>query len=471
MKVKTRFAPSPTGNLHIGSIRTALYSWLFAKHYNGEFVLRIEDTDLKRSASISIDSILNGLKWLGLDWDEGPYFQSKRLNRYKEVINGMLETGDAYICICSSEKVEETRIKQMSKGCKPRYLGTCRNLKLKNLFNQDYVVRFKNPLFGKVKFKDKIRGEITFNNEELDDLIIQRSNGIPTYNFCVVIDDLDMNITHVIRGEDHINNTPRQINILKSLGAKIPIYAHLSMILDEKGQKISKRKNAMNIIQYRENGFLPEALLNYVIRLGWSYGNKEIFDISEMKELFNLKCVSRSSSIINVKKLLWLNKYYINHLPLQYVSDLLKNYMKKENINIQNGPNLESLVKLFRNRYHTLKEITESCRYFYEEFNDFSQKAAEKYLIIENRSILEEFYKKIKNLSIWNHLDISQIINNLSLDMNLNTKKINMILRTAVTGDMNSPSISDIIYLINREKTLLRIQKAINYIKKISFKN
>jgi glutamyl-tRNA synthetase len=471
MKVKTRFAPSPTGNLHIGSIRTALYSWLFARHYNGDFVLRIEDTDLKRFESISIDSILNGLKWLGLNWDEGPYFQSKRLNRYKEVINCMLETGDAYICVCSPEQLDATRKKQISNSCKPRYLGTCRNLNIQNLFNQNYVIRFKNPLFGQVTFKDAIRGEITFNNQELDDLIIQRSNGIPTYNFCVVIDDLDMDITHVIRGEDHINNTPRQINILKSLGAKIPIYAHLSMILDEKGKKISKRKNAVNIIEYHKNGFLPEALLNYVIRLGWSYGNKEIFDISEMKELFNLKSVSRSSSIINTKKLLWLNKYYINHLPSKHVSDLLKSYMTKKNINVDDGPNVEYLVRLFNNRCNTLKEITESCQYFYEEFDKFNQHAAEKYLILENCCILEEFYKKIENLSLWDHDNISEIINSLSSDMKFNKKEINMVLRTSITGDMNSPSISCIISLMNRKTILLRIQKAINYIKKISVNN
>jgi len=467
MKVKTRFAPSPTGNLHIGSMRTALYSWLFARHYNGKFVLRIEDTDLSRSKLISTDSILNGLKWLGLNWDEGPYFQTKRLNRYKEVIHMMLEKGDAYICICSCEKLESIRIKQISRGYKTRYPGICRNLNIKDVLNKNYVIRFKNPLIGKVTFQDEIRGTIVFDNSELDDLIIQRSNGMPTYNFCVVIDDLDMKITHVIRGEDHINNTPRQINILKSLEAKIPIYAHLSMILDEEGHKISKRNNPVNIIEYYENGFLPEALLNYIVRLGWSCGDKEIFNISEMKTLFNLKSITKSSSNINIKKLLWINKYYINNLPLDYISNLLEDYMKKKDINIKNGPNLKSLVKLLRSRYHTLKEMTDSFRYFYEDFNFFNKIAAEKYLILKNYSILEESYRRMKKLSIWNDCNISKIINDISLKIPVKMKKINMILRVSMTGDMYSPSISSVINLIGREKTLLRIKKAMNYIKNL----
>lgn len=465
MKIKTRFAPSPTGNLHIGSIHTALYSWLFARHNNGKFVLRIEDTDLERSTSVSIKSILDGLKWLGLDWDEGPYFQTQRLERYKQVIKMMLEQGTAYKCFCSLKKLEKERSIQILQGCKPRYSRICRNLKNLNIFNREYVVRFKNPLFGQVVFNDKIRGKITFNNTELDDLIIQRSNGMPTYNFCVVIDDLDMKITHVIRGEDHINNTPRQINILKSLGAEIPIYAHLSMILDEEGNKISKRKNAMNITQYYENGFLSEALLNYIIRLGWSYGDKEIFNIIEMKKLFNLEAISKSSSIISLKKLLWLNKYYINNLPLSYISNLLKNFMKKADFNIESGPNIECLVKLLRNRYNTLKELMESCRYFYEEFETFSPIAAEKYLISTNCYILEECYLRIDKLSVWNDCTISHMINILSLDLKITMKEINMILRVSITGDAYSPSISAVVYLLGQEKTLSRIKKAIHYIK------
>jgi len=470
MKIKTRFAPSPTGDLHIGSIRTALYSWLFAKSHHGKFILRIEDTDIERSQESSIDSILIGLKWLGLNWDEGPYFQTKRLQRYKEVIDIMVKKGDAYKCFCSPKKLEEDRKKQIRNGLKARYSRHCRNLNLENVFNQGYVIRFKNPISGTVTFNDQIRGEIIFDNSELDDLIIQRSNGMPTYNFCVVIDDLDMKITHVIRGEDHINNTPRQINILKSLGAKIPIYAHLSMILDEMGNKISKRKNAQNIIEYRKNGFLPEALLNYIVRLGWSYGNKEIFTVLEMQKLFNLKSISKSSSIINLKKLLWLNKYYINYLPLNQITNNLKDYMNKEKINISNGPNLEFLVESLRSRFYTIKEMTESFRCFYEEFKICNHQKIEKYLVLSNCYILEESYKRIKKLSSWSHSIISEMISCLSTEMKVKKTKINMILRVAVTNDTNSPSISLVIYLIGQKGVLSRINKTLNLIKNLQSK-
>lgn len=468
MKVKTRFAPSPTGDLHIGSIRTALYSWLFAKHHNGKFILRIEDTDVERSRKFSINSILKGLQWLGLNWDEGPYFQTKRLQRYKEVIDIMLKKGDAYKCFCSLEKLEEDRKKQIKKGLKACYSRTCRNLNVRNVLNQDYVIRFKNPISGKVTFNDQIRGEIIFNNSELDDLIIQRSNGIPTYNFCVVIDDLDMQITHVIRGEDHINNTPRQINILKSLGAKIPIYAHLSMILDEMGNKISKRQNAQNIIEYSKNGFLPEALLNYIVRLGWSHGNEEIFTILEMQKLFDLKSISKSSSIINLKKLLWLNKYYINNLPSEYITNILKNHMKKEAININNGPDLEFLVKSLRSRYYTIKEMVDAFRCFYEEFKIFNHQKIEKYLVLSNCYILEQAYKKISQLSIWNNSIISEMISCLSIETKVNKIQINMILRVAVTSDVRSPNISLVIFLIGQKQVLLRINKTLNLIRNLS---
>lgn len=465
MIIKTRFAPSPTGNLHIGSLRTALYSWLFARHHNGKFILRIEDTDLNRLDSVSVNSILKGLKWLGLNWDEGPYFQSNRLNRYKEVISMMLEKEDAYVCICSSEKLLEIKNQQIREGLKPRYPGICRNLKIKDVLNKNYVIRFKNPLVGEVIFTDQIRGKIIFKNTELDDFIIQRSNGMPTYNFCVVIDDVDMKITHIIRGEDHINNTPRQINVFKSLGFKIPIYAHLSMILDESGQKFSKRKNAVNILEYYHNGFLPEALLNYIIRLGWSHGNQEIFNREDMIKLFNLKSISKSASIINTKKLLWMNKYYINNLSLNHVTQLLDHYMKQKDINMSNGPDLKALLELFQGRYCTLKEMMESFLYFYKERIFFDLKIAKKYLIVENYCILEIFYEKIYNLSYWKDKYILIIINDIAKTMNLKIKEINTILRFVVTGSLYTPSISSVMYLIGKQKILLRIKEAMDYIK------
>lgn len=464
MQVKTRFAPSPTGSLHIGSIRTALYAWLFARHYHGKFILRIEDTDSLRSKSISVASILRGLKWLGIDWDEGPYFQTKRLERYKEVIQTMLEQGSAYKCFCSPQKIEKERIEQISRGEKPRYSRTCRELKQQKSISENYVVRFKNPLFGQVTFKDKIRGKITFNNKELDDLVIQRSNKIPTYNFCVVIDDLDMGITHVIRGEDHINNTPRQINILQSLRAKIPVYAHVSMIFDENGKKFSKRNHAMDVMKYYEEGFLPEALLNYIVRLGWSFGNQEIFNISEMQELFTLDSISKSSSIFNMQKLLWLNRYYLHHLPTKYISKIFENYMNRININIKNGPDLKYLLELFKGRYHTLQELAQSCKYFYEDFESFDKIAADKYLTKNNYDILKNIYKKVKKISIWKIEELSLIMNSLLIEFNIKIKDINMLLRVVLTGNMYSPNISSVMFLVGKKKILLRLKKAIYFI-------
>ncbi|KJG88385.1 glutamyl-tRNA ligase, partial [Yersinia pestis subsp. microtus bv. Ulegeica] len=309
MKIKTRFAPSPTGYLHVGGARTALYSWLFSRHLGGEFVLRIEDTDLGRSTQEAIDAIMDGMNWLNLDWDEGPYFQTKRFDRYNAVIDQMLDAGTAYRCYCSKERLEALREAQMANGEKPRYDGHCRDSQCTHGADEPSVVRFRNPQEGSVIFDDKIRGPIEFSNQELDDLIIRRTDGSPTYNFCVVIDDWDMEITHVIRGEDHINNTPRQINILKALGAPVPEYAHVSMILGDDGKKLSKRHGAVGVMQYRDDGYLPEALLNYLVRLGWSHGDQEIFSIEEMTQLFTLDAVSKSASAFNTEKLQWLNHH------------------------------------------------------------------------------------------------------------------------------------------------------------------
>lgn len=320
MKIKTRFAPSPTGYLHVGGARTALYSWLFARNLGGEFVLRIEDTDLERSTQAAIDAIMDGMNWLNLDWDEGPYFQTKRFDRYNAVIDEMLENGTAYKCYCSKERLEALREEQMANNEKPRYDGHCRDSHEHHAADEPCVVRFRNPQEGSVIFDDQIRGPIEFSNDELDDLIIRRTDGSPTYNFCVVVDDWDMEITHVIRGEDHINNTPRQINILKALGAPVPVYAHVSMILGDDGKKLSKRHGAVGVMQYRDDGYLPEALLNYLVRLGWSHGDQEIFSRDEMKALFSLENVSKSASAFNTEKLQWLNHHYINTMDPHYVA-------------------------------------------------------------------------------------------------------------------------------------------------------
>ncbi|WP_334327265.1 glutamate--tRNA ligase, partial [Gilliamella apicola] len=331
MKIKTRFAPSPTGYLHVGGARTALYSWLYTRHAKGAFVLRIEDTDLERSTPEAIEAIMEGMNWLKLSWDEGPYYQTKRFDRYNQVIDEMLAKGTAYRCYCSKERLEKLREEQMAKGEKARYDGHCRcdEVQKQHSHTKPHVVRFANPVDGVVVFNDLIRGPIEIANKELDDLIIRRTDGSPTYNFCVVVDDWDMEITHVIRGEDHINNTPRQINILKALGAPLPEYGHVSMILGDDGQKLSKRHGAVSVMQYRDDGYLPEALLNYLVRLGWSHGDQEIFSVPEMIDFFSLDAVSKSASAFNTEKLLWLNHHYINHLDADYVAQHLVWHMNQ----------------------------------------------------------------------------------------------------------------------------------------------
>lgn len=376
MKIKTRFAPSPTGYLHVGGARTALYSRLFARNHGGEFVLRIEDTDLERSTPEAIEAIMDGMNWLSLEWDEGPYYQTKRFDRYNAVIDQMLEEGTAYKCYCSKERSKALREEQMAKGEKPRYDGRCRHSHEHHADDEPCVVRFANPQEGSVVFDDQIRGPIEFSNRELDDLIIRRTDGSPTYNFCVVVDDWDMEITHVIRGEDHINNTPRQINILKALKAPVPVYAHVSMINGDDGKKLSKRHGAVSVMQYRDDGYLPEALLNYLVRLGWSHGDQEIFTREEMIKYFTLNAVSKSASAFNTDKLLWLNHHYINALPPEYVATHLQWHIEQENIDTRNGPQLADLVKLLGERCKTLKEMAQSCRYFYEDFAEFDADAA-----------------------------------------------------------------------------------------------
>ena len=468
MTIKTRFAPSPTGYLHIGSARTALYSWLFAKHNKGVFVLRFEDTDFERSTTSSVKGILDGLQWLGLKWNEGPYFQSKRLKYYINIIHSMMASGQAYKCYCSSDRLEELRKNQILQGKKPRYDGKCRDHKIYDSENISYVIRFRNPEQGQVVFYDEIRGKIIFENKELDDLIILRSNGIPTYNFCVVIDDRDMKITHVIRGEDHINNTPRQINILKSLGAAIPIYAHVSMITDSSGKKLSKRNNVIDVMEYHKEGYLPEAILNYILRLGWAHGNQEIFSRDEMKKLFRLEGLSKSASCFNIKKLLWYNHYYINKLSVDYIAQCLEYHFKVENIDISDGPILTKIIKILSHRCNTLKEIVQLSSYFYQEFDYLKNDITRKYLNINNMIILKEISEIIKKISVWSIGNLSDSIRLLSIKLNISLSSVAMPIRFAVTGAVISPSIDTTMYFIGKNRVLLRINKAMHYINKYS---
>ncbi|ORM50613.1 glutamate--tRNA ligase [Pantoea conspicua] len=464
MKIKTRFAPSPTGYLHVGGARTALYSWLFARHNQGEFVLRIEDTDLERSTPEAIEAIMDGMNWLSLDWNEGPYYQTKRFDRYNTVIDEMLAAGTAYKCYCSKERLEALREQQMADGEKPRYDGRCRDSHEHHAADEPCVVRFRNPQEGSVIFDDQIRGPIEFSNQELDDLIIRRTDGSPTYNFCVVVDDWDMGITHVIRGEDHINNTPRQINILKAIGAQVPVYAHVSMILGDDGKKLSKRHGAVGVMQYRDDGYLPEALLNYLVRLGWSHGDQEIFSVAEMTELFTLDAVSKSASAFNTEKLQWLNHHYINALPPEYVATHLQWHIEEQKIDTRTGPELAKLVGLLGERCKTLKEMAASCRYFYEDFAGFDADAAKKHLRPVARQPLEVVRDKLAAISDWTAENVHQAIQSTADELEVGMGKVGMPLRVAVTGAGQSPGLDVTVEAIGRSRSVARIDQALAFI-------
>ncbi|MFC0309482.1 glutamate--tRNA ligase [Gallibacterium trehalosifermentans] len=464
VKVRTRFAPSPTGYLHVGGARTALYSWLYAKHNQGEFVLRIEDTDLERSTQEATEAILDSMAWLGLSWEHGPYYQTKRFDRYNEVIDQMLEQGLAYRCYCSKERLEALREEQEKNKEKPRYDRHCLHDHSHDP-SEPHVVRFKNPMEGSVIFDDAVRGKIEISNSELDDLIIRRTDGSPTYNFCVVVDDWDMGITHVIRGEDHINNTPRQINILKALNAPIPQYAHVSMILGDDGQKLSKRHGAVSVMQYRDEGFLPEALLNYLVRLGWGHGDQEVFSVDEMVEYFDIHQVSRSASAFNTDKLLWLNHNYIRELPAEQVASYLAWHMQDQQINTENGPALTEIVRALGERCKTLKEMAAASRYFYEDFAEFEEAAAKKHLKSAAIAPLTEVLSQLEQLENWQAHDLHQVIEQTATKLDIGMGKVGMPLRVAVTGAGQSPSLDITMELIGRVRCLARIQQAIEFMK------
>ncbi|VAX76255.1 glutamate--tRNA ligase [Buchnera aphidicola] len=466
MKITTRFSPSPTGFLHIGGVRTALYSWLFARKYGGSFILRIEDTDIQRIKKDSVTDILFGLKYLGLSWDKGPIYQSDRLKIYQDIILFMLKKKIAYKCYCSQKRLEKLRKKQILNKKKPKYDKKCRNaLFIFKKSNIPYVIRFKNPDKGFVTFKDMVRGNIRFSNEELDDLILQRSNGTPTYNFCVVVDDWKMNITHVIRGDDHINNTPRQINLLNALGAEIPMYAHASMILDPSRKKLSKRNNVMSLKSYIEEGFVPEAILNYIVRLGWSYKDKEIFSREEMISLFNLKSISKSPSILNYKKLLWLNHYYFNHLSLKEKYKYFSTYIKDKKIILDSKSDIRGLIKDFLCHYNTLKEFSISYSYFYEDINLSKVDNMHFYCSAMNVKILKFLHQNFSLLNVWNTKNILEEIQKSVLYFKIFFQDVAILLRIGISGKKNTPNISSIILYIGKDKLLFRINNFIEYIK------
>ena len=463
MSVVTRFAPSPTGYLHVGGARTALYSWLYAKSKGGEFVLRIEDTDLERSTDAAKQAILDGMNWLGLHHDKGPYYQTDRFDRYNQIIDELLEKGLAYKCFMSVAELDAIRDEQEKQGEKPRYPGTWRD-RIDHPEGQTYVIRFKNPLSGDVVIKDHVRGEIRISNTELDDLIIKRTDGAPTYNFCVVVDDWDMGITHVVRGEDHINNTPRQINILNALGAPIPEYAHVSMILGDDGKKLSKRHGAVSVMQYRDDGYLPQAVLNYLVRLGWSHGDQEIFSVEEMIEHFSLDGISKSASAFNTEKLNWLNEHYIKTSAPSDLAEFAKWHFDQQGIDYSQGPSLESVIEVQADRVTTLKELAEISKYFYADFEEFDEKAAKKHLRVVAREPLEAIKEALLAIDEWSPENIQAAINATAEKLGVGMGKIGMPLRVAATGSGNSPSLDVTLNLMNKDKIAQRINKALKYI-------
>ncbi len=463
MKIRTRFAPSPTGVLHIGSVRTALFCWLYARHHGGDFVLRIEDTDRERSTEENVDAIMEGMSWLGLDHDEGPFFQSQRFERYREVTNQWLEEGKAYHCYCSREEVDALRKQQMSAGERVRYDGRCRD-RTEPREGVDPVVRFKNPLDGEVVVDDCVRGRVVFDNAQLDDLIIARSDGTPTYNFTVIIDDFDMNITHVIRGDDHLNNTPRQMNMLHALGAEPPVYAHLPMILGLDGAKLSKRHGAVDIREYREQGYLPEAVLNYLVRLGWSHGDQEIFSVDEMIKLFDIVDVNQSASAFNAEKLLWINQQHIIATPVERLGEQLVPYLEQAGLDPANGPKPVHVAEGFHERAETLLHMAASARYCYEDFDVIDPNSVKKHLRPVILEPLKAARERLAALDHWGQVAISEAIQEVATSFDLNLGKLGQPIRVAVTGGPVSPPIDVTLRLVGQERTIARLDHAIDLI-------
>lgn len=463
MSIVSRFAPSPTGYLHVGGARTALYSWLVAKAAGGKFILRIEDTDRERSTQAAIDAILEGMQWLGLDYDEGPYYQTQRFDRYQELVDRLLDEGKAYKCYCSVERLEQMREEQMAAGLKPRYDGACRDKEEQP--GKPYVIRFRNPQEGSVVFDDHVRGRIEFSNQELDDLIIARTDGTPTYNFCVVVDDWDMGITHVVRGEDHINNTPRQINILQALGAPVPEYAHVSMILGDDGKKLSKRHGAVSVMEYRDKGYLPQALLNYLVRLGWSHGDQEVFSVDEMIKLFKLSDINKAASAFNTEKLNWLNQHYMKSLPVKQVAAELGWHFAQLGVDTSTGPALEAIVQLQAERVKTLREMANISRYFYQSVDEFDAAAAKKHLRPVAGEALALVRDKLAALADWNAASIQQAIQDTCSELDIGMGKVGMPLRVAATGSGNSPSLDVTLAALPQATVVARIELALDFIK------
>ncbi|MGB6307895.1 MAG: glutamate--tRNA ligase [Steroidobacteraceae bacterium] len=459
MTVRTRFAPSPTGFLHIGGLRTALFCWLYARRHSGLCVLRIEDTDLERSTPEAIQQILDGMEWAGLDPDEGPFFQTKRFERYKDVIEELLASGKAYRCYCSKEELEQMRAQQTARGEKPRYDGRWRE-RTDAPPGIPSVVRFKNPLTGEVVVDDVVHGRVVFQNSELDDLIIARSDGTPTYNFCVVVDDMDMQITHVIRGDDHLNNTPRQLNMLLALGHRPPVYAHLPMILGPDGAKLSKRHGAVSVLQYRDEGYLPEAVLNYLVRLGWSHGDQEIFSVDEMIRLFDIVDVNKSASAFNVEKLSWLNQQHMMRAPPSRIVPVLRWHLEREGVEAADEAQLEQIVVSQRERAKTVREMAVNSVFFFRAPAAYDEKAVRKHVTPDVLALLGEASEELGRLTEWSAPAIHTLISGFAAAKGISLGKLAQPIRLAVCGGTVSPPIDATLAILGKSEALARLTQA-----------
>jgi glutamyl-tRNA synthetase len=437
----------------VGGARTALFAWLLARKNKGVFILRIEDTDLERSTPESLEAILQGMEWLGLHYDEGPFYQTKRFDRYREIAQQLLASGKAYRCYCSIERLEKMRMEQLAAREKPRYDGHCRNLKDSDP-NQPHVIRFRNPEEGEVVFDDAVHGRTVFKNTELDDLIIARTDGSPTYNFTVVVDDWDMKITHVVRGDDHINNTPRQINILRALGATPPQYAHVPMILGPDGKRLSKRHGAVSVMQYRNDGYLPHALLNYLIRLGWSHGDQEIFSLEEMIELFDVNNINKAPAAFNTSKLLWLNQHYLKTLAPEEITKHLEWHMQNLGIDYHHGPALIEVVLLQRERAKTLVEMAEKSRFLYQEI-ELSDELQQQCATPEFIPILRSLHDQLEALPQWTEEAIHQVLNDVATAHDIKLGKLAQPIRIIFTGGTVSPPLNSTMKVLGKKLTNL----------------
>ncbi|MCX7794591.1 MAG: glutamate--tRNA ligase [Thermodesulfovibrionales bacterium] len=464
--VRVRFAPSPTGHLHIGGARTALFNWLFARHNKGVFILRIEDTDRSRSTEEFIEAIIEGMRWLGLDWDEGPYRQTDRLDIYKSYAERLLKDGNAYYCYCSPEELEERRRLALASGRPPKYDGRCRDLKTP-VPGRLPAIRFRMPQSGITVVEDLIRGKVTFDNEQLDDFIIMRSDGTPTYNFCVVVDDVDMRITHVIRGDDHLNNTPKQIHIYKALKYDIPQFAHLPMILGPDKTRLSKRHGATSVMAYRDMGYLPEALLNYLVRLGWSYKDQEIFSREELIEKFTLENVGKSPAVFNPEKLLWLNSHYISTSTNERLYELVRPFLIREGIIREDTPIdiqwISRAIATLKERSRTLVELTSSLRYYILEDIEIEEDAKKKFINEKTIEYLKKAKELLGNVEPFTSKNLEEAFKKFTIELGVKLSDVAQPLRVAITGKTVSPPIFDVLEVMGKEKVLRRLEKALAF--------